>query len=275
MKTDAIQARRDIAAYRLAREYLLTFPEVNEGMLVKYFVPVDAEAVTSMEGIFRRLVVSAQNANMKASVVGGAIGGIDALAPVLCGFAPQRVLDKYGKDDKRLLDNIVAKVKPHGQIRRTPRSIWPQFCQAVLSGSAFLSQFASAADFCSWVTFFDKDDRARASLPMLLAKEIHGIGFALACDFLKEMGFQDFCKPDVHLKNILAALGLSDSGDDYAVFKAIVRIAKSNGKKPYEVDKLFWLIGSGRFYDDDIKIGRHAEEFIEYAGRRIDEVTQD
>ena len=104
---------------------------------------------------------------------------------------------------------------------------------------------------------------------MLLDREIHGLGFALACDFLKELGFLEFCKPDVHLKKILSGLGLSESDEDYLIFKSIVRIAKHNGKKPYEIDKLFWLIGSGYFHFDGIQIGRHADDFVVLAKKRL------
>jgi hypothetical protein len=31
---------------------------------------------------------------------------------------------------------------------------------------------------------------------------------------------------------------------------------------PYKIDKIIWLICSGRFYLDDINIGRHKEELI-------------
>ena len=55
---------------------------------------------------------------------------------------------------------------------------------------------------------------------MLISHVVSGIGFALACDFLKELGFVNFAKPDVHVKAIVKGLNLSDSDDDYIVFKA-------------------------------------------------------
>jgi len=262
---------RDIVAYTLAREYLLSFEQVTEEMLQRHVVFSDnPEGITSIAGIYRQLVQSAQNANMKAGVVGGALGGIGNLGRVLCRFDPARVKAKYGTDSERLLNDIVARLKPRGQVRRGPRCIWPKFCKSVLSAADFLSQFASVDDFTSWVEFFDRDDRARPALPMLLASEVYGIGFPLACDFLKELGYQNFCKPDVHLKKILGELHLSESGNDHAIFKAIVRIAQSNGETPYAVDKTFWLIGSGNFYEDDVKTGKHSEDFIAFYKSRTD-----
>jgi len=270
MKHISNQATLDTLACRLAKEYLLGFDQVNEKMLQRYLTTSDdAESATSLPGIYRRLVISAQNRNMSASVVGGSIGGVEKLGKVLCRFHPAAVVRKYGMDSRQLLNEIVSKIKPAGRVRRNPRSIWPLFCRSILSGATFLSQFKSAKDFCEWATFYDSDDRARAALPLLLAQEIDGFGFALACDFLKELGFQNFCKPDRHLKRILPALGLSDSSDDYTIFKAVVRMASNTDKTPYEVDKLFWLIGSGRFYDDDIKIGRQSAGFIRHAKKRL------
>ena len=150
-------------------------------------------------------------------------------------------------------------------MRRTTKSLWPRFCKTIVSGAAFLSQFNEASEFYSWVNFFDRDDKARASLPMLLSYEIDGLGFPLACDFLKELGYIKFGKPDVHLKKIFVALNLAAKEDDYQVFKAIIRVAEHVGVTPYNVDKLFWLIGSGNFYLDGLEVGRHRNYFIAYA----------
>jgi len=270
LKSPSKQAARDIAACRLAEEYLLGFDQVTSEMLTQHLTDPDAaKSVSSIPGIYKQLVTSAQNKNMSPSVIGRSIGGVHKLAKVLCRFYPAAVVRKYGADSRRLLNEIVARVRPAGKVRRKSRSIWPLFCRSVLSGAAFLSQFKLAEDFRAWVRFFDKDERARASLPMLISTEVDGIGFALACDFLKELGFQNFSKPDTHLKYILPRLELSESGDDYIIFKAISRIAHNTGKTPYEVDKLFWLIGSGNFYKDDLSIGRNREDFVRHARSRF------
>jgi hypothetical protein len=129
----------------------------------------------------------------------------------------------------------------------------------------------SADDFFKWVDFFNQDDRARASLPMLLSHEIDGFGFALSCDFLKELGYVNFPKPDVHLRDIFTALELCQAGvDDYQLFKAIIRVAGNANVTPYATDKVFWLIGSGNFYEDPVigsngLTGSHKQDFIEFA----------
>ena len=271
MKDNALIDRK---AYQLAKDYLpaQSIEGVTASLIEKYLNPLTLKPKpTSKEGIYQRILQSAQNANMKEGVIGRAIGGVEKLAPVLEGFNPRAVMDKYGDDRKAVLDEIEQRLAPRGKVRRTPRSIWPQYCRTILSAASFIEQFSSASDFFSWVDFFDRDDRARASLPTLLSQEIEGFGFALSCDFLKEMGYVNFPKPDVWLRRIFTALGLcQDKPKDYQLFKAVIRVADHAGVSPYNADKAFWLIGSGYFYNDHHigkqgRVGSRGKKFIEYA----------
>ena len=242
---------------------------VKAALIEKYLNPLALnQKPTSKEEIYQRILESAQNANMKAGVIGRSIGGVEKLSIVLEGFNPRAVMDKYAGDWEAILNDIVKWLKPRGEIRRMPRSIWPHYCQTIISAANFVDQFSSASDFFSWVDFFNKDDRARASLPMLLSREIEGFGFALSCDFLKEMGYVNFPKPDVHLRDIFTALSLcSDKADDYQLFKGVIRLAGHAVVSAYNAGKVFWLIGSGKFYNDLHigNVGSKKKEFIEYA----------
>lgn len=138
-----------------------------------------------------------------------------------------------------------------------------------------MEQFKSVKDFYKWVGVFYKDDRSRASLPMLIDKEIDGLGFTLSCDFLKELGYVNFPKPDIHLRDIFTALKLcNDKDDNYQLFKAIIRLSNNVNVSPYNADKVFWLIGSGSFYYDphigkNGEIGRKKWNFIKYARKKL------
>lgn len=264
----------DRRAYILAKGYLpsLKIEGITEVLIEKYLHPwtINPRPAT-IQGIYQRILESAQNANMKAGVIGGAIGGIQNLSTVLENFDPEIVIRRYGDDWETILNTIVVSVHPRGQIRRTPRSIWPRYCQTILSAAKFVQQFKSADDFFNWVDFFDRDERARASLPFLLSREIEGFGFALSCDFLKELGYVNFPKPDVHLRDIFTSLKLCPvTNDDYQLFKSIIRLASNANVSAYNADKVFWLIGSGYFYDDkhigsNGRIGSHKQDFIEFA----------
>jgi hypothetical protein len=103
---------------------------------------------------------------------------------------------------------------------------------------------------------------------MLLDQESEGFGFALACDFVMGLGYAHFSKPDVHIKDVFQGLGLRPWGtSDYEVFNAVARVASNVGVTPYNVDKLFWLRGSGYFSEDPHidqkgRIGSLKQQFI-------------
>jgi len=265
------KAQYDKRAYELAKEYLLKVPGVTSEMVEKHISPEPEEMKPDKRSdVYGEILRAAQNRAGSPNVIGGAIDGrVDGLRSTLWGFEPGDIVKAFGDNSEKVLDVIVEEVRPRGQVRRGARGLWPQFCKTILSGAAFLSQFETASGFYEWVDFFDKDDRARAALPMLLATEIHGFGFPLACDFLKELGYLNFAKPDTHLKKIFAGLGLSSTGADYPVFKAITRVARNVGVPPYNVDKLFWLIGSGTFYLDAVEVGSHRDAFISLAKERL------
>jgi hypothetical protein len=268
----------DRQVYELAKGYLpsLGILGVTQTLIEKYLDPLSVNPKpTSKEELYRRILWSAQEAGMKSGVIGGSIGGIDNLAPVLYYFDPKAVLDNYESNADAVLGRIVKELKPRIHITLGQNSIWTRYCKTIISAAEFIEQFSSADDFFKWVDFFDQDKRSRASLPMLLDHEIEGFGFALSCNFLKELGYVNFPKPDVHLRDIFSALNLCKEGkDQYQLFKAIIRVADHSNVTPYNVDKVFWLIGSGRFYCDpeigkDGFIGRHKKEFIEFTRLKL------
>jgi hypothetical protein len=274
------QQELDRTAYALAKDFLLQ-SGAGKGItpdLIEKYLHLSTPRPDTLAGLYEHMLESAQSANMKAGVIGGSIGGIGNLGRVLCDFEPALVLEKYHSGWESVLDDIVTQLKPRGSVSRTSRSIWPGYCRSVLSGAKFLSQFSTADEFYGWVDYFDEDERARPALPLLLAQEIEGIGFALACDFLMGLGYENFSKPDVHVKDIFGALGLRAKGaSDYEVFRAVARVARNVGVTPYNVDKLFWLVGSGYFYDDPHignkgRIGRPKKEFIEVARERLEPI---
>ena len=220
-----------------------------------------------IEGVFRALLKSAQNSNMKAGVIGKAIGGIDKLAPVVYDFSPFETASNYGNDSSRLLQQIIIVLNPNGKKREGKRSLWPQYAQTILSAADFLTQFNSGEEFYKWADYLYNDDRSMPVLPLILSMDIHGFGYALACDFLKELGYLNYGKPDVHIMRIFKNIGIADKkASPYHVQKVILEVAKANDVTPYNVDKTFWLIGSGKLYREnpELSIGRNAAEFIEY-----------
>ena len=82
----------------------------------------------------------------------------------------------------------------------------------------------------------------------------------------------------MHVKDIFGSLWLCPPGaGDYGVFKAVGRLARNAGVTPYNVDKLFWLIGSGYFYNDEHigkkgRIGSRKEAFISLVQPALEEM---
>jgi hypothetical protein len=112
--------------------------------------------------------------------------------------------------------------------------------------------------------------------PRLLSKQIFGFGLALACDFLKKLGYCELPKPDVFIRKIVLGLELSEpKADDEAVCDAVARIACHQETTPYDVDKTFWLVGSGFFYDHT-GIGKNGRvpsdcgAFVQWAHPQLD-----
>ncbi len=161
----------DRKAYELAKSYLPSqkITGVTQALIEKYQnLSSLSPKPTSRNELYERLLRSAQNAGMKSSVIGDSIGGVDKLSSVLYDFSPKLVLANYEDDWEAVLDRIIKELKPRGKIRKTSRSLWPLYCQTIISAARFIEQFDSANQFFEWVDFFDQDARARPSLPLLL-----------------------------------------------------------------------------------------------------------
>lgn len=259
--------------YALAMEYLhheLQQQGFSPDVLEHYLC--DPAPPRTLNDVYKQLLVSAQSANMKTMVVSGSLGGsIDRMGEVLFDFDSRKILSHFATHEQ-VLDEIKLKLKPNGKILRTPRSIWPQYCRTILSAATFIAQFKSLAEFNDWADLFCTNPKAYMAAPMMIAHEIHGIGFALACDFLKDLGYTKLGKPDVHIRDIFVALRLCKTEDtDYEVFKVLALLAEEVGVTTYNADKLFWLIGSGKFYlhPQIGGIGNQKRQFIKFANSRL------
>ncbi|WKT60071.1 hypothetical protein Q2E61_14330 [Microbulbifer thermotolerans] len=260
--------------YKIAYSFLVErVPAENANAIVDSYLELkdSSSEPVHLKEIFRRILGSAQNSNMKAGVIGESIDGFDNLGKALFSFNHKKTLAQFKGNPDSLLDHIVATLKPRGKIRRERRSIWPKYCKTILSVAEFLTQFKNGNEFYDWANSMYKNKHSMPALPLVLAAEIEGIGYPLACDFLKELGFVGYGKPDVHVIEIFVGIGICpEKPSPYQVQKVISNIAAAAGVSSYNVDKLFWLIGSGKFYNHKNigkrgHIGRMKKEFIEAA----------
>lgn len=265
-----ISAEYDKKVFQLAEVFLINQITKDRNPITKEILSIEVQASSrpnDISGIYLRLLASAQNANMKAGVIGGSIGGVKNLGIILCDFQPKLVLEKYGNDSEKVFVDVKENLKPRGKLRAN--GLWTKYCQTILSGAKFLAQFDSLQEFYEWVDWFYEDDRARPALPLLLQQQVNGFGLALACDFLKEIGYVKYGKPDVHLRKIFVGVKLChEKVSDFELLERIDNLAINVGVTPFHADKIFWLIGSGIF-SNKMKIGRKAEEFIQFVNDNI------
>mgnify|MGYP001029786282 CR=1 FL=1 len=256
----------DSKLVELAYGYLLDHEGVTEEIIDKHMEHwKEGKAHTTSDLLFG-MVNSVRNRRGMPN----AIGDIERLREFLEDFSPLGIASKYKGDWEKLFITIERNYTPPGRMAiGESRSYWVIFCKSVISASDFLSKFSSVDDFDNFVSQFYLNEYTRVALPLFLDKEIFGFGFALACDFLKENGYPKFVKPDVHIKKIFNGLGISNSESDYDVFKDVIRFSESINQIPYEVDKLFWLVGSGNFYLNIGKVVTSREEFISIAKKEL------
>lgn len=263
--------RRNKLIFAAARNYLLTFPNVDEGMIDKHLNYRKEGRRNSLNDLLFGMLNSVQN---KQGMQDRVFGKLENLQPYLENYDPLQIAKRYGdnwsRDWGKLFVAIQNGYTPPGKMAiDKPRNPWVIFCKATISASHFLSRFSDVGEFDEFVSRFYLNEYTRLALPLLLDKEIFGLGFALACDFLKENGYPKFVKPDTHIKDIFKGLGLSQYDDDYEIFKDVIRFSESIDEIPYVVDKLFWLVGSGKFYLDGVTVNTDKDKFIEVVKEEI------
>ncbi|MDO9546549.1 MAG: hypothetical protein Q7J07_07345 [Pelolinea sp.] len=215
------------------------------------------KSYTDLNTVCRFMIESAQNRNMLPGVIQFQERHA-VFKEILFNFDPQLILDYY--DDESLFQSFQEKFSVKNPT--SPRNLWRLFAKSIISICTFLTHFEDAQAFDDFVMTFTKNEITRAALPMVLEKEIYGFGFALACDFLKELGYTEYPKPDDHLMDVYSELGICIR-DPYLVYKAAIRMAEACRKTAYYVDKTIWLICSGNYYLDGVEIPGKKRELIE------------
>lgn len=269
VENKAAMNNKNVTIYNFAREYLLgILPDgMKKSDLDKYFHGEDREP-ESLKDVFIQLIASAQNRrampkaikfNDRKKEIGRILYDFDFV--------------KTAHMDLNTLHKTFCNVF-HSEYIENPHNSWRIWSNAVIDSAKFISLFKDLKDFRGFVNRFYYNVHTRIALPLYISTKIKGIGFALACDALKELGYTQYPKPDSHIINICYELGLSSKNGtsdeaEVSAFEAVVKMAEDNKVTPYKVDKVLWLIGSGNFYNDGINNGRHEEEFIKEAKKRL------
>jgi len=220
----------------------------------KYFMPL--KSYSSMNLVFERLCETLQNKSQWPNSIKFKLRR-DTISKILFEFDPYKVHWFYNEET---LFNVF---KQSFEIKNpnSPKNIWRQYSRYILSGSRFLIKFKTINEFRNFINSFYYNKLTKISLPVLIERKVKGLGFALSCDFLKEIGYQEYPKPDVHIKKIYSDLGFCDD-EDYSSYKTITEMADVIGESAYKVNKVLWLISSGNFHLDENKVEGNRDELI-------------
>ena len=240
-----------------AYNYLLDL--IEKEVLLKELNYYKENSISDLNEVYKRLLISLQNRQGFMNF----LGSVDGLRAALFKYDAKRVIAEYGDDHLELMHKIKPLFPNKIFSAHNKRNAWYQYSKSILSAAKFLSQFHVHADFEEFIEAFDINPQTRAALPMVLSYEIHGLGYALSCDFLKEIGYSAYGKPDIWLRRIFVGVGLvPPTASDFMIAKEISLIADEVGRPAAEVDKVFWIIGSGKLNQSNGNIGSHYDNFI-------------
>lgn len=257
---------KNLIVYHCALEYLHSLlPEgMKEADLNKYYIG-DSRDYGTLADIFEQFIQSAQNYQGMPNFIKYSARRIE-IKNILFDFDMAQIADCTVEELYRTFREAFGITSKDSYF-----NAWHKWSKSIVDVAKFLRSFNGADDFRTFVNQFDYNLPTRTALPLLISKKISGLGFALACDCLKELGFSSYAKPDTHLIDICERLALSDR-DPVSVFEAILTMSDDcrtvdPTATPIKIDKILWLISSGRFYLDNITIGRHKDDFLLLASK--------
>ena len=273
------EVERDRIFYDHAYEYLLDIAPngLDENSIERGYLTVDKSRYSTLDEIFDRMISSVVNRQSMPNVIGYGEKNRSVILDVLGGPSVELVARM---NQETLYDEFYKRIGFKNY--ESKRNSWRLFSRSVVDCAKFLEPFGEGPDFYAFADEFIESPSVsakalpylRLTLPVMIQQKVYGMGFALACDFLKEIGYDCYPKPDVHLTRIFTSLGLARDDSQYTVYEAIVRasynasISLDETITAYRLDKIVFLISSGKFYGFEgwkgKEIGPHWSQFIEY-----------
>jgi thermostable 8-oxoguanine DNA glycosylase len=266
--------KRNQIVYKKARKYLdeIKPDQITSYELQKYFVG-NRKDFSTLEDVFEQIIHSAQNHQKMTNVIKYQERR-EHIKSILNDFDLKRI-SQYD------VEELYYRFRDEFSVNSADNNLnsWHKWSKSIVDASKFMTDFEDINDFKRFATQFDYNLLTRIALPLLISKKISGMGFALACDFLKELGYTNYSKPDVHIIEVFVAARLS-SNDPISVFEAIAKMAEDCKNidpeiTPYKIDKVIWLICTGKFYLDGIPKGSHKKEFISQIQNEQDEENEE
>ena len=159
---------------------------------------------------------------------------------------------------------LYSEFEKAGIVSKKAEKTWTSYCAGLVEAAEYLdSNFINFVDykrrFNNNVTF--ESERSKIM-------KIKGIGSALSLNYLKET-VMDNAKPDTHTKAVFSSFDSTVHNDESCV-ASIKKYAKEGGVTYYKLDRMVWLICSGKFFKHGISIGNGKQKFIDSIKDAID-----
>lgn len=246
-------------------EKLAEIAGVNKHQLQCYYFPEGTKQLNGENGFLNRLAISLQNSGMmRNSIKYDDINNRSVIKNVLCNYNALKANNRYKSWKDIYYSMLASGIKDKG-LKKKKESNWEKYCRGLYDGLRFLTKrngektINKLIDTDNTIYLNDNIDMIKT-----IAKEIHGLGFALTCDWLKECGCMWLAKPDVHIKTVVNYMdngNLNVQISDSDVIKRVYQWAEVIDRKdvtPYKIDKIIWLLCTGNFYLNNKTIGRNA-----------------
>lgn len=252
---------RNKKIYTCAYNYLLSSNKVNKRIVDAHIDINNYPRPTELNELCKKMIHHAKN----TSWLKNPIGDIERFRSYLHNFKPKQIQDECNR-----WEDVFKLILESGKVDVTKMCIeknqnsWVKISKSIFTITKFLSKYDSAECFYSEIDNMYNNEELKYELPswLYVNNNIYGYKFALACDFLKEIGYSDYIKPDKHIKEIFEGIGICSSNEDKKIFFDVIDFANSINETPFKVDKVFWLIGSGNFYFNNIKVSYSKDNFI-------------
>lgn len=212
-------------------------------------------ASTRLTDVYVRLLLSCQNRYMMPNVIKFDNPDTEArFKEILLNYNYE---DIAKENSEEIFKEFAIKF---GVKEGNEKDLWHSFAKSVVDGAKFMRRFKKVEDFRNMLESISVCFPQSIALPRLIGCEIYGMGEALACDFLKEIGCLEYAKPDEHIHFYIEKIinNFKNEEDknykkltDKEVLEEAQKMARDNGVTAFEMDKILWLVASGKYYDPD------------------------
>lgn len=263
---------KNVEVFQITEQYIVKIMLEAEGIehiLEPYLEPVTKlHAFNTLNQLYARLLGHGANRGNGGNAIRKVFGTYrhegdtddadewEHTRELLYDFDPLEIHKKY------TIYTLFARLENSPFLVKSPTIPVYSYCRTIIDGAKYFAEnkhFNTAVGFYEHFINISEDiDNAERIVQKELSR-ITGIGKALSLDYLKELGFTNFVKPDVHTMDICYGLDYDlssnkDADGTILFMKQIANDANSADSRtitPYALDKMWWLIGSGNFYDLD------------------------